>query len=53
MGRGEIHVIVTLESWNQTTFDATIFQRQTFWPYNPITMRIQWKKEEALYWGID
>jgi len=52
MNRG-IHVIVTLESRNQATSDATTFQRQTFWPYNPITLKIQWKKKEALYWGID
>jgi len=42
---------LTLESRNQATSDATAFQRQTFWPYNPITL-IQ-KEEEVLYWGID
>jgi len=40
---------VTLESRNQATSDATAFQRQIFWPYNLITLRFQWKKEEALY----
>jgi len=29
MNRG-IHFIVTLESWNQASSDATAFQRQTF-----------------------
>jgi len=32
MNRG-IHFIVTLESRNQATSDATAFQRQTFWLY--------------------
>jgi len=46
MNRG-IHFIVTLDSRNQVIPDATAFQRQTFWPYNSIALRIQWKKEEA------
>jgi len=41
---------MTLESRNQATSDVTVFQWQSS---DRITLRIQWKKEKTLYWGID